>query len=297
MDIHRLDLRRLHYFTVVAEELHFGRAASRLNMAQPPLSQQIRRLEADLDLSLFNRNTRKVELTDAGRMLLTEAVAVLSRSGDLLNRVEQFRSGGSGVLRIGFVDSASYDVLPRFIRNYQNHHPNVTYELRTLTSDEQRVAILTGEIDLGIGRADFNDPQVTSTTIRREPLLIAVGSEHRLADQKSARLGRLKGEPQIGFDRAASPTLHLALQSLFAAHGLGYNPVLEASEYTTVLSLVASGQGVAIVPASVRTFQPPGLRYLRLADDQAHAEFRLYRRAGGESKLVENAVELVHVGG
>ena len=218
MDVHRIDLRRLRYFTVVAEELHFGRAASRLNMAQPPLSQQIRRLEADLGLTLFNRNTRRVEMTDAGRMLLTEAEAVLARTGDLLNRVEQFKSGGSGVLRIGFVDSASYDVLPRFIRGYQTHYPNVTYELRTLTSDEQLVALLTGEIDLGIGRADFAEPQISSTTIRREPLLIAVGSEHRLADQKSARLGRLKGEPQIGFDRVASPTLHRALQSLFASH-------------------------------------------------------------------------------
>ena len=293
MDVHRIDLRRLHYFTLVAEELHFGRAAARLNMAQPPLSQQIRRLEADLGLTLFNRNTRKVELTDAGRMLLTEAEAVLARSGDLLNRVEQFKSGGSGVLRIGFVDSASYDVLPRFIRGYQTEYPNVTYELRTLTSDEQLVALLTGEIDLGIGRADFTDPQISSTTIRREPLLIAVGSEHPLANQKSARLGRLRGEPQIGFDRGKSPTLHRALQSLFASHGMAYSPVLEASEYTTVLSLVASGQGVAIVPASVRTFQPPGLQYLRLADDKAHAEFRLYRRVSGESKLVENAVELV----
>jgi len=200
-----MDLRRLRYFVTVAEELHFGRAADRLHMAQPPLSQQIRRLEADIGFDLFDRTTRRVALTQEGIALLPEARDLLARDQSLERHIDHIARGDSGLLRLGFVDSSSYDVLPRFLRSYRSLYPKVTYELVTMSSDAQVAALHEGTIDGGIARTRANDTALTATLILRESLFVALGADHPLAEAAEISLTELGSEPLIGFNRETSP--------------------------------------------------------------------------------------------
>jgi len=288
-----MDLRRLRYFVTVAEELHFGRAAKRLHLAQPPLSQQIRLLEADLGIQLFERTTRRVSLTNAGRMLLPDARRLLADADALERVVDDYLTGQAGTLRIGFVDSASYEVMPRFLRSYRQRWPKVSFELRMMSSERQLREIVDGNLDIAISRTPGDEQQIVSTTIVTDPLYLAVDSGHRLADQQSTQLSQLNDETFIGFDRTATSTLHAELRAMLRRHGVLYDPIIEAPEYTTIIGLVAAGEGVALTPASVRTFQPPGLRYLRIRDDEATVTLWMLTRRDEPLTLVTHARDLV----
>ena len=288
-----MNLQRLRYFAAVAEELHFGRAADRLHISQPPLSQQIRLLERELDTTLFDRSTRRVTLTDAGNFLYPEAVRLLAAADGVDRLMEQRRHGQTGTLRVGFVDSAAYEVMPRVLAEYRRRRPRVDFELHTLSSDEQVEALRAGRIDLGIGRAVADPAHVESNLVMHERLLLAVGASHRLGESPPACLRDLSGEPIIGFDRSVSPSLHAVLAGMLAVEGVAYDPMIEATEYTTILGFVAAGEGVAIVPAGVQTFRPPGLHYVPLEDPGASVPLLLLRGAGEPLPLVSHALEVV----
>lgn len=262
-------------------------------MSQPPLSQQIRLLERELDTALFDRSTRRVTLTDAGAFLYPEAVRLLSAADGVDRLMDQHRHGQAGTLRVGFVDSAAYEVMPRVLSEYRRRWPRVGYELHSMSSDEQVQALSTGRIDLGIGRAAADSRNVEATLVMHEPLLVAAGAANRLAAAAAARLRDLAGEPIIGFDRSVSPSLHAVLASMLAEEGVTYDPIIEATEYATILGFVAAGEGVAIVPSSVQTFRPPGLRYLQLHDERAAVPLLLLTRAGEPAPLVAQALDLV----
>jgi DNA-binding transcriptional LysR family regulator len=288
-----MELRRLRYFLAVADELHFGRAAERLHMAQPPLSQQIRRLETELDVALFDRTTRKVSLTAAGAVLRDEARRLVLAAESVERVMGEHRSGHGGVLRLGFVDSSAYEVMPTILRAYRNRWPGVDHQLQSMSSDEQYDALLAGQIDLGINRALGGRTEVHSVPFLQERLHVAVESGHRLATRRSTSLSQLDGEAFIGFDRRVSPTLHADLTSLFAAEGVVYDPIIEATEYTTILGLVAAGQGVAVVPAGVRTFARPDVHYADLRDSSATVALVLSSRLDERLRIVQHAFELV----
>ena len=288
-----MNLQRLRYFVAVAEELHFGRAAERLHMSQPPLSQQIRLLERELDTALFDRSTRRVSLTDAGTFLYPEAVRLLAAADGVDRLMDQHRHGRAGTLRVGFVDSAAYEVMPRVLSEYRRRWPRVGYELHTMSSDEQVQALRAGQIDLGIGRAAADARNVEATLVMHEPLLVAVGASHRLAAAPQTSLRNLAGESIIGFDRRVSPSLHAVLAGMLGAEGVTYDPIIEATEYATILGFVAAGEGIAIVPASVQTFRPPDLQYVTLRDRSASVRLLLLTRAGEPSPLVAQALDVV----
>ena len=288
-----VNLQRLRYFVAVADELHFGRAAERLNMSQPPLSQQIRLLERELDTALFDRSTRRVTLTDAGAFLYPEAVRLLAAADGVDRLMDQHRHGQAGTLRVGFVDSAAYEVMPRVLREYRRRWPRVGYELHSMSSDEQVEALRAGQIDLGIGRASADARNVETTLVMHEPLLVAVGASHRLAAAPRASLSDLAAEPIIGFDRRVSPSLHSVLAGMLGAEGVTYDPIIEATEYATILGFVAAGEGVAIVPASVKTFRPPELHYAALEDPSASVPLLLLTRAAEPPPLVAQALDVV----
>lgn len=288
-----MNINRLRYFCTVAEELHFGRAAERLYMAQPPLSQQIRQLEEELDLVLFERTTRKVSLTSAGRALYADASSVLSEFDRFARRVNEVKSGTRGTLRIGFVDSASYDVMPRLLKTYRSNWPSVEYELRSMSSDEQIAALERDRIDLGLGRTTGSQVgdagPITATVLQREPLAVAVPDDHRLAKESEIQLAELSQASFIGFDRQVSPSLHRELVQMLQARSIDYRPVIEAQEYATILGLVASGQGIALVPTSVQTLRPPNLTFLSLTDADASIALLLMTRQEDDSALVAQA--------
>ena len=288
-----MNLQRLRYFVAVAEELHFGRAAERLHMSQPPLSQQIRLLERALDTALFDRSTRRVSLTDAGAFLYPEAVRLLATADGVDHLMDQHRHGQAGTLRVGFVDSAAYEVMPRVLSEYRRRWPRVGYELHTMSSDEQVQALREGRIDLGIGRAAADARNVEAMLVMHEPLLVAVGASHRLAAAPQTSLRNLAGESIIGFDRRVSPSLHAVLAGMLGAEGVTYDPIIEATEYATILGFVAAGEGIAIVPASVQTFRPPDLHYVTLRDRSASVRLLLLTRAGEPPPLVAQALDVV----
>ncbi|MGI9599289.1 MAG: LysR family substrate-binding domain-containing protein, partial [Acidimicrobiales bacterium] len=192
----------------------------------------------------------------------------------------------------GFVDSASYEVMPRLLRAHRQRWPSVEYELLSMSTDAQHESLVGRRIDLGIGRASRESESVRSTHIVKERLALAVPADHRLASQKQTSIGRLRGEAFIGFDRSVSPSLHGELVTMFSEKGADYDPIIEATEYTTIVGLVASGQGVAVVPAAVRSFNPPGLRYLELSDPAATSNLFMLSREAERSPLVARAIEL-----
>lgn len=282
----------MRYFVAVADELHFGRAAKRLHMSQPPLSRQIKTLEDEFGLPLFQRSTRQVALTDVGRMVLPQARQLLVDADALQRRVDDFRRGEGGTLRLGFVDSSSYNVMPTLLRAYRTQWPAVEYELTSMSSDQQIAALGRGEIDVGLGRTAGVGGGLQATRVLDEQLMVAVTSDHDLAGKSSTTLDCLLGEMFIGFDRRVSPSLHAELSSMLAARNVRYDPVIEATEYTTILGLVASGQGIAIVPEGVQSFQPPNLRFVALDDTDAVSSLLMLSRDGEESALVKRATDL-----
>ena len=288
-----VNLQRLRYFVAVADELHFGRAAEQLNMSQPPLSQQIRLLERELDTALFDRSTRRVTLTDAGAFLYPEAVRLLAAADGVDRLMDQHRHGQAGTLRVGFVDSAAYEVMPRVLSEYRRRWPRVGYELHSMSSDEQVQALGSGQIDLGIGRAAADAQHVQATLVMHERMLVAVGASHRLGAKPRASLRDLSGEAIIGFDRRVSPSLHSVLAGMLGAEGVTYDPIIEATEYATILGFVAAGEGIAIVPASVQTFRPPELHYAALQDRSASVPLLLLTRAAEPPPLVVQALNVV----
>lgn len=289
-----MNLTRLRYFVVVAEELHFGRAAKRLHMAQPPLSQQIRQLEQELGSDLFERTTRRVELTGAGRTLLPQARRLLAQADAVDRLMSEHRTGGAGELRLGFVDSASYEMMPRLLRAHRERHPGISFELHSMSSESQRTALLDGELDLGLARTRGDEAGLDHRIIIEERLFLAVSSDHRLADRASTSLSQLADESFISFSRTQSPALTSELQTMLDRAGVRYDPIIEAEEYTTIVGLVAAGEGVAVVPAAVRSFQPPNLTYVRLRDPEATSRLMLLTRNDEPLRIVTRAVELAH---
>ena len=233
-----------------------------------------------------------MSLTDAGAFLYPEAVRLLASADGVDRLMDQHRHGQAGTLRVGFVDSAAYEVMPRVLSEYRRRWPRVGYELHSMSSDEQVRALGVGQIDLGIGRAAA-DPHVEATLVMHEPLLVAVSASHRLAASPSASLQDLAGEPVIGFDRRVSPSLHGVLAGMLRSVGVPYDPIIEATEYATILGFVAAGEGIAIVPASVQTFRPPELHYATLEDRSASVPLLLLTRAPEPGPLVAQALDVV----
>jgi DNA-binding transcriptional LysR family regulator len=258
------DLRRLRYFVAVAEELHFGRAARRLNLSQPPLSVQIRTLEREIGTPLLVRTQRRVELTEAGRVLLDEARRLLDQAEAAVVHVRRAAEGAIGRLAIGFVSTVDYSILPPLVRRFRQKHPGIALKLLELTGDRQQALLQSGELDLGLSILPSPGAGLTMRPVFREPLIAAVPANHRLAGRRRTALRSLAQEPFIQFPRELAPGLYdLAIA---ACQKAGFTPHLaqEAIQMQTILGLVAAGLGVALVPQCMSKLQRPDVRYLAL---------------------------------
>ncbi len=282
----------MRYFLAVADELHFGRAAERLHMAQPPLSQQIRLLESELGVQLFERTTRRVSLTAAGDVFRTQALRLVTAADAAERVMDEFRSGEGGLLRLAFVDSAAFQVMPKYLRAHRQHWPKVHHDLTIMSSRAQVDALRSGEIDIGISRTPADDDDLTGERFLVEQLFLAVGPDDETTAD-AITVSELADRPLIGFDRRLSPTLHEDLTALLSDHGHEYAPLIEATEYTTILGLVASGEGAAIVPDGVRTFEPAGVRYLRIDDLAAQMSMFCNHRRDDPLRVVAHARDVI----
>ncbi|HEX5010161.1 MAG TPA: LysR substrate-binding domain-containing protein [Planctomycetota bacterium] len=259
-----VELRHLHYFLAVAEELHFGRAAARLGIAQPPLSQQIRRLEAALDVTLFDRTGRRTTLTAAGRALAARAPAVLEAAASLRDDVREAARGRAGVLRIGAGASASLGVVPEMIARFRASYPDVVVRLDDRASAPHDERLRQRLIDLALLRSPV--PGMRATVVREERLLAVVPHAHPLGRRRSIRVAELRNEPFVLFPREVAPDFHDDVQAAFVRAGFTPRIVAQATEWATVASMVAAGMGVTVAPTSAATMPRAGASYVQLRD-------------------------------
>lgn len=276
-----MDLRRLRYFVAVARERNFTRAAQSLNMAQPPLSRQIRLLEDEVGAELVDRSSRPLKLTEAGRLLHEQAVQVLAGMEQIQSMVGRLSDQGVRRFVIGFVGSTLYGLLPQVIRRFREESTSADVSLLECSSVEQITALKEGRIDVGFGRLRVEDPAVRRIVLADEPLVAAVPADHPLvAVGRAVHLSELLVEPLIVYPRPARPSY--ADQVLGAIHDLGLSAakVIEVRELQTAIGLVAAYAGFAVVPESVQRLRRDDVRYLPLADRGARSPIMMVHRAG-----------------
>lgn len=282
-----MEFRLLRYFVVVAEELHFSRAAARLNMAQPPLSRQIRNLEEELGVQLFLRTRRRVELTEPGRYFLGSARELLAQADQAALQVQRVARGETGLLRIGMVSSVAFeDTLPRVVRAYRKRFPGVTVALRELSPNEQLAALKEERIQVGLMRLPLKVAMLASTPFYREPLVAVLPAEHPLASRKRIPLKALAKDPFIIVPR--SQGLGGEDLVLGACLRAGFTPLVaqEALELQSVIGYVAAGFGVSLLPSASRRLAHGGVAFVTLAPPVEQVEMASVYLAGNQSPLL-----------
>jgi DNA-binding transcriptional LysR family regulator len=290
-----IEMRQLRYFVTVAEELHFGRAAGRLHMTQPPLSQAIAALEDGLGTALFLRNRRMVALTPAGSALLPEARRILSEAALLPDLARRAASGAAGRLALAFITSADYSVLPPFLRRYSERYPGVQLALQEATSDVQVDELLRGRIDAGLLIPPLPDrarAELDYMKVLDEPLILCAPAG-LLRRKGPVALRNLPALPLIIFPREISPALHDAILSCFRAAGITPAIGQQAIQMQTIVSLVSAGMGLALVPQSVSNLMRPGVEYRALADATPLVETGIAWRRDNPSPVLKGFLELL----
>lgn len=270
-----MELRHLRQFVALAEELHFGRAAQRLSMSQPPLSASIRQLEDDLGVQLFERSSRQVRLTAAGAAFLVESRRILAQAADARALVGRIASGLSGRLQVGFVASMLYRGLPQLLARHGRSHPGIEVALRELNSGEQIEALLAGRLDAGFVHAPSVPAGLDGVEVLAEPFVCCVADGHPQAQRRHADLARMSGEPLVLFAREVSPEYHDRIVSLCVESGFAPRQRHEVRHWLTVLAFVAAGMGVALVPQSMSRAGMAGVRFLPLRNRKVRSVTRM----------------------
>lgn len=260
-----MELRHLRYFLAVAEEAHFGRAARRLKIAQPPLSRQVQALERELGFELFDRSLRRVQLTPAGSVLKERASKLLVEVEAAVEAARRAHVGDTGRLAVGYLSSLAYTGITTVLRAYRERFPEVQLALRELGPQDQIAALKNRAIDVGFTRGPLDEPTLTWETVRREEIIVALPDGHRLAGRSRLRLAELAREPFVLFPRDRGPAYFDQLTGLCRA--AGFSPIVaQEAPHLDVLSMVSAGFGVALVPASVRNVPREGLVTRSLAE-------------------------------
>jgi DNA-binding transcriptional LysR family regulator len=261
-----MELRHLHYFITVAEELHFSRAAERLHISQPPLSQQIQSLEDELGVKLFERTKRQVHLTEAGKIFLERSYQVLAQLEQAIAVTQQIGRGEVGRLAIGFVDSAMYTALPEILRVFREQFPAVELRLHELTTAQQIQALYDKQIDVGIVRSAVSEPGLRMECLLQESLVLALPESHPLSSQNQVALSTLADESFILFPAKLGPIFYKQIMDLCQQAGFRPKVTQEAIQMQTIVGLVAAGLGIAFVPASLQNLHRNGVIYRPLRE-------------------------------
>lgn len=286
-----MELRHLRYFVAVAEETHFGRAAERLGIAQPPLSKQMQDLEHELGFSLFDRSKRPVQLTAAGAALLLHARTILEAVEIGVRETRRAGAGHSGRVSIGYPPALAYSGLTEVLRAFRERSPEVAIVVHEMAPAEQTEALKRGDVDVGFIRSPLHEPQLASENIRSEKLVLALPADHRLAVRERIALGAVAREPFVFFPRARGPGFFDFLMGVCRDSGFTPRIVQEAPQID-VLALVAAGFGLSILPDSVREFRRADI-VLRPIIGSPTTELRLVWRSGDASPAVLRFIETV----
>jgi DNA-binding transcriptional LysR family regulator len=287
----QIELRHLRYFLAVAETLHFSRAAKRLGIAQPPLSQQIKRLEQLLGHALFERTTRGVKLTLAGQLLAKRARSTLEKVDEDLAQVRRLGRGEEGTLTVGFSGSVMFTELPAAIQSYRRRYPKVELRLRELVTTAQIAALLNGTLDLAFLRDGDPTEGIRITTLLKEKYVAVLPEAHPLAQRRSLSVKALEGEPFIMFARRMGPLAYDRTIACCERSGFRPNIVQDAPQWLTLVRLVAAGLGVSLAPACVARVVMPGAVY-REMNAPCRTSIDLGVKVGAESVLAKNFIEI-----
>jgi len=286
-----VELRHLRYFVAVAEERHFGRAAERLKIAQPPLSRQIQTLEAELGVTLFDRSRRKVELTAAGATLLEHARRVFETVELAARETRRAGRGELGRIAIGYPSSLAYSGLADLLRTFRSRYPDVAITLQGLAPQAQIDALKDGGLDVGFVRAPLDEPGLASLPVRREPLVAVLPADHPLASRTRIPLSLLAEEPFVLFPRSRGAAFFDQLMRL--CHAAGFTPrIVQEAQQLDIVSLVAAGFGVSILPSSVRHVQRAGVAYRAIVGNPT-TDLRIAWNKDNDAPVVRALVDVV----
>ena len=283
-----MELRHLRYFRMVAAQLHFGRAAEKLHIAQPPLSKQIQDLEAELGFELFIRTKRSVVLTPAGTEFLIEVKRIFQQLDRAIDIGRKTSRGELGQISIGFVGSATYNILPVMLQQFRDRYPDVRIELHELTTDRQLTWLHEGRIDIGLVRPPISDRNLASQIIFQESFVVVLPISHHLAKLDQIQLSSLAAEPFILFPRELASGLYDPIIAICQAAGFSPHVVQECIQMQTIVSLVSANMGVSILPASIQEAQRQGVVYKPI---HSHS----FRRAQSSNSTVDELATIAIV--
>ncbi|MEO8284086.1 MAG: LysR family transcriptional regulator [Pseudarthrobacter sp.] len=290
-----METKRLQYFLAVAEELHFGRAAERLHVSQSALSQQINLLEREVGARLLHRTTREVSLTRLGAAVAQQAKAFAESEAQVKERIADLISGRQGRLRVGFVPSAAYDLLPRIVAPFSHEHPDVRVSLQEMPSQQQIEMVVNGQMDLGLVRDVSHARGVSMVPLALEKLVLACPDRHPMARTERVKLRSMQGERFIVLPTHVAPAMSRTVSTLCLQAGIDLSDAMEVLAFPTTLGLVASGMGVAIVPASLRATVLPGLVYRDLTESHATSQLSAVLPEGGADKLTQQFLDIANM--
>ncbi|WP_339416458.1 MULTISPECIES: LysR family transcriptional regulator [unclassified Pseudomonas] len=289
-------LRRLRYFLILSDELHFGRAAARLHIAQPPLTRQISALEAELGFRLFDRSTRNVTLTSEGRHFLPYARAVLEQVDLTASITSKLAAGSAGHLAVGYASSiALSDIFSQTIQAFGSAYPDVQLTVEEGASSTQWSQLIEGRLDIGMSRMQppAEDVEIQAICLDNEQLIAAIASDSPLAQQEQVTLTELSAYPLIAFPTDYGSGLNEIIEALYRRHALRPLPAPKGKQITSIIALVAAGRGVALVPQCTQTLVKHGVTYRPLAEPGATAPLLVLTRKLERSPLVKAFVEII----
>ena len=287
--MHDVDIKHLRYFVAVAEEMNFGRAAQRLHIAQPALSRQIARLEADFGGPLFDRLRPQIKLTVAGTTLLPRARELLIRLDELVDVTRRAAGGGQGVIEIGFVGSATFSILPEILREYRTRFADVDVLLHHMAKGDLVRALIDRRIQVAFTRPGIDDPEIQNEVVAREPMILALPADDPLAQRSSLALRSLANRPFI----IPNPKLEDPVHDIFREAGFTPRIGQETADLHTALGLVAAGFGYAVLPESVRRSRWAGVAYRSLHSPRLYTDFIISYRRDNTGEPLRSFRELV----
>lgn len=288
-----MEFRHLRYFLALAEELHFGRAAQRLSISQPPLSLNIQQLEASVGARLFTRNSRGVQLTAAGQAFVPAARALLAQAGAAMREAREVAQGQAGELQIGFAGTLLYCGLPQVLQRFQASHPKLRLALRELSSSEQLAQLVRDRLDVGFVHTPRVPPGFEQVLVASQPLVVCLPAGHALARKRQLALSALQGQALVVVSRAVSPDYHERILAECELAGWLPPVVHELRHWLSVVALVAQGQGAALVPAALAQSALAGAAFVPLQGTPLRYDTRCLWRSGREQAALQDFVAAV----
>lgn len=260
----QLELRHLHYFKVLAEELHYRKASEKLYISQSALSQQIKQLEEILQISLFERTNKKVLLSKAGGILYNDVVQLMTKLDSTITNLELLQKGNTGQLVIGFVASAMYSVLAGLLKKFNQAHPGIKFQLEELTNKEQLSALQKDEIDVAFMRSNRVEPGMQLKSVLKETFSLVLPVDHPMTARKFKHIGQLKDEHFILYPNDQSQSYYQQIINLCADHGFTPKISHKSIHAPAIFKLVENGMGLSIIPTSLSTDSNPNVRFIEL---------------------------------